>query len=258
MTLNKQLINLLGILLAVVVLVAGLALIAYPMFSQAQALDRNTATVAQTNSVYQTQVDSLTAAEKESDQLDADLADLRLQIAATPKLDDVYEIVDREAKKADVRVESVTADSEEAFVPRTQIDEDGNAVVVTPAPAATDDAAATEAGSDQATDAAAGDETAPAAAPTESPQRQVLVTVTIDVSLPYEVSDDDAEAATATDDEADPADVRSASTDQAQKAADLVDALSSGPRLLSPINVAFSDGKLTLSTLAFIRTEDAQ
>ena len=59
MTLNKQLINLLGILLAVVVLVAGLALIAYPMFAQAQTLDGNTRTVAQTNSVYQAQVDSL-------------------------------------------------------------------------------------------------------------------------------------------------------------------------------------------------------
>ena len=102
MTLNKQLINLLGILLAVVVLVAGLALIAYPMFAQALDTDTKTRTVAQTNSVYQAQVDSLSAAEADSVQLDASLADLRLQIAATPKLDDVYEIVDTAAKKADV------------------------------------------------------------------------------------------------------------------------------------------------------------
>ncbi|WP_454130006.1 hypothetical protein [Microbacterium aurum] len=257
MTLNKQLINLLGILLAVVVLVAGLALIAYPMFAQALDTDTKTRTVAQTNSVYQAQVDSLSAAEADSVQLDASLADLRLQIAATPKLDDVYEIVDTAAKKADVRVESVTADSEEAFVPRTQVDEDGKVVVEAPAPAVADDAAATDAGSDQAADAAA-EETAPVVAPMESPQRQVLVTITIDVSQPYQVSDDDIDAGASADDEGDPADARSASTDQAQKAADLVDALGAGPRLLAPINVAYSDGKLTLSTLAFIRTEDAQ
>lgn len=253
MTLNKQLINLLGILLAVVVLVAGLAFIAYPMFAQAQTLDKNRTNVSQTNSVYQTQIDTLAAAEANIDELDASLAALRQQIAATPKLDDVYEIVDTAAKKADVRVESVTADAESPWVARTAVDENGNVVEATPAPAATDTATDTSADASTSTDAAS---QAPAAS-TESPQRQVLVTVTIDLAQPYTV-DEATEGDAAANADEDPAEVRTTLTDQAQKAADLVDAFGGGPRLLSPINVAFSDGKLTLSTLAFIRTEDAQ
>ncbi len=253
MTLNKQLINLLGILFAVVVLVAGLALIAYPMFAQAQTLDKNTSTVAQTNAVYQTQIDALSAAEAKSDELDANLAALRQQIAATPKLDDVYEIVDTAAKRADVRVESVTADAESPWVARTAVDENGNVVEATPTPAATDAATDTSTDASTSTDATA---QAPAAS-TESPQRQVLVTVTIDLAQPYTV-DEATEGDAAANADADPVEVRTTLTDEAQKAADLVDAFGGGPRLLSPINVAFSDGKLTLSTLAFIRTEDAQ
>lgn len=254
MTLNKQLINLLGILFAVVVLVAGLALIAYPMFAQAQTLDKNTSTVAQTNAVYQTQIAALSAAEAKSDELDANLAALRQQIAATPKLDDVYEIVDTAAKRADVRVESVTADAESPWVARTAVDENGNVVEATPTPAATDAATDTSTDASTSTDATA---QAPAAS-AESPQRQVLVTVTIDLAQPYVVDETTEGDATAANADADPVEVRTTLTDEAQKAADLVDAFGGGPRLLSPINVAFSDGKLTLSTLAFIRTEDAQ
>lgn len=258
MTLNKQLINLLGILLAVIVLVAGLALIAYPMFSQAQTLDSNTATVAQTNSVYQAQVDSLTAAEKESDQLDASLADLRLQIAAMPKLDDVYEIVDDAAKKSDVRVENITADEVAAFTARAEVDADGKPVEAAPAPAADTTTDATTDGS-ASTDAATDTTTTAPEASTDSPQQQVTFTVTIDMTLPYEVAGDaDAEADASDDSEPDPADVRASATDAAEKAAAFVDALDVGPRLLAPVNVAYADGKLTLSTLAFIRTEDAQ
>lgn len=255
MTLNKQLINLLGILLAVVVLVAGLALIAYPMFAQAQTLDKNTSTVAQTNAVYQTQIDALSAAEAKSDELDANLAALRQQIAATPKLDDVYEIVDDAAKKADVRVENVTAADPTAWTARTAVDAAGNPIEATPVPAATDAATDTTTDASTSTDAAAQTPATPAASG-DSPQQQVTLTVTIDMTLPYEVAD--ADSASSSDSEPDAEDARAAATDAAEKASAFVDALDVGPRLLSPVNVAYADGKLTLSTLAFIRTEDAQ
>ena len=87
--------------------------------AQAQTLDKNRTNVSQTNSVYQTQIDTLAAAEANIDELDASLAALRQQIAATPKLDDVYEIVDDAAKKADVRVENVTAADPTAWTART-------------------------------------------------------------------------------------------------------------------------------------------
>lgn len=258
MTFNKQLINIVGILLVVVILVAGVAFIAFPMFSQAQATQVQTANVAQTNSVYQVQIDALAAAEAESEQLDASLASLRLQIAATPKLDDVYEIVDAAAKQADVRVQDITADAAGPWVARTAVDAAGNQVEPTPAP--TEDAAAADsaAGDAESTVAAADPPAAAPADSADSPQQQVTLTITIDMTLPYAVVDDAGVEAGAdtVETEPDAAAVRAAVTEASAKAAAFVDALGVGPRLLSPVNVAYVDGKLTLSTLAFIRTED--
>ncbi len=255
MTLSKQLINLLGILVAVIVLVAGLALVALPMYSQAATVEANAATVAQTNAVYQVQIDGLSAANERIDEIDQSLADLRVEIAAAPQLDDIYEIVDRVAQRADVRIESIAADEEAAWIARTALDAEGNAVVAEPAPATTNDGAV-----DEATDAAV--EPTPTT-PAESPQRQVLVTITIDVAQPYALAAVGGEEDAPTDDEpadpesADPAAARAEATAQAQKAAAFVDDIGNGPRLLAPVNVEYTAGKLTLSVLTFIRTETA-
>lgn len=261
MTMNKQFINLLGILLAVVVVVAGLALIAMPMYSQAQTTDSETQTVTQGNAIYQAQIDGLSAANARIDEIDLNVADLRVEIAAAPKLDDVFEIVATAAQQADVRIESVVAGDVEQWIPRTAIDAEGNAIVAAPVEVPAADTATAE-------DAAAidgdGAEVSPEvpAEPAESPQRQVLLTVTIDVAQPFAlaVADADAEQSASTDapEPIDPAAARAAATAQAQKAAAFVDSLAVGPRLLSPINVAYTGGKLTLSVLAFIRTEDAK
>lgn len=257
MTLNKQFINLLGILLAVVVVVAGLALIAMPMYSQAQTTDNETATVAQSNSVYQVQIDALSAANERIDDIDENLADLRVQIAATPKLDDVFEIVGAAAQQADVRIESITGGEIAAWVPRTALDAEGNPVTVAPEAPVTD----------AATDGAATEGTATPApvtptTPETSPQQQVVLTITIDMAQPFAMPTADAAAddppPAADAESVDPAAVRAAATAQAQKAAAFVDSLAVGPRLIAPTNVAYSGGKLTLSVLAFIRTEDAQ
>lgn len=259
MTLNKQLINLLGILVAVIVLVAGLALIALPMYSQAQAVDASAQTVAQTNSVYQVQIDGLSAANDRIGEIDQELAALRGEIAAAPQLDDVYEIIDGAAQRADVRIESIAAEDAAPWIPRAALDAEGNAVAVEPEPAATE-APADGAATDTASEAPA----APApTTPEDAPQQQVLVTVTVDLAQPYALpaatdpgaADAEAPAAEA---ETDPAAARAAATAQAQKAAALVDDLGGGPRLLAPINVDYTGGKLTISILTFIRTEDAQ
>lgn len=118
MNVNKQFINIAGILLVVVVLTAGIALIALPMFSQAQATQAQTATVEQTNSVYQGQIDALSAAEARSDEIDASLAALRTEIAATPQLDDVFEIVATAAEANQATIESVVAAEPTAFAAR--------------------------------------------------------------------------------------------------------------------------------------------
>ncbi|GAA3900877.1 hypothetical protein [Microbacterium invictum] len=260
MTLNKQLINLLGILLLVVVLVLGVALIGMPMFAQAQTINANADSVDQSNAVYQTQIDALSAADDRIDEIDRNLAELRSEIAAAPKLDDIHEIVDAAAETADIRIESVVAGELEQWTPRTGLDADGNPVAEAAASTGAADAASTEqTDTDSAvSDAAVPETTAPAApgGSDESPQMQVLVTVTVDLTLPYALpgaEDDDSDSGDAED--VDTAAVRAEMTADAQKAAAFVDALGAGPRLLSPINLEYSTGKLTLSVLTFTRTE---
>ncbi|GAA1640953.1 hypothetical protein [Microbacterium flavum] len=247
MTLNRQLITLAGVLVAAVVLALGLALIAAPMFSQAQALDANTRQVTQTNATYQAQIDALSLAEKNIADTDAAVATLRTQIAAIPALDDIYEIVGAVAQSQDVRIESITAEDPAPFVPRDTLDADGTAVAApTPTPAASP--------SEDGVDAAA---TAPAppSSAADAPQQQVSVKIVVDLSQPYALPAADA-APPALDDAADPAAVRAAATERAMKAAAFVDALGKGPRLVAPVDVAYADSTLTVQLLTFIRTED--
>lgn len=262
MTLSKQLINLLGILVVVVVLVMGVALIGMPMFAQAQTINSNADSVDQSNAVYQTQIDTLSAANDRIDEIDGNLAALRGEIAAAPQLDDIHEIVDVAAKAADVRIESVVAGEVEQWTPRTAVDTAGNPVAEAGASAeAPDPATSAQAEPDAAapdTAATAPAPPAPAAGEDASPQQQVLVTVIVDLTLPYALpgaDDADAESGDAEDVEVDAAAVRAEMTADAQKSAAFVDALGVGPRLLSPVNLEYSTGKLTLSVLTFIRTE---
>lgn len=220
MNLNKQFINLLGAVVTLAILIAGIALIALPMWSQAQATDASTRTVAQTNSTYQAQIDQLSAAEARSEEIDAHLAELRAEIAPFTNIDRVIDIVDAAADKHDLTLESVTAADPEPFTPRTAAtDETAQAS----APASTDETAATDT---TTTDPPA--ETAPAPAASESTGQQQMV-ITIKVPVP------DAETATA-----------------------FIDALRVGPRLIAISNATLEpgDGMLTVSALAFIRTED--
>lgn len=249
MTLNRQLITLAGVLVAAVVLALGLALIAAPMFSQAQALDANTRQVTQTNATYQAQIDALSLAEKNIADTDTAVATLRTQIAAIPALDDIYEIVGAVAQSQDVRIESITAEDPAPFVPRDTLDADGTAVAA-PTPTPTPAASPSEDGEDAAA-------TAPAPPPSaaDAPQQQVSVKIVVDLSQPYALPAADA-APPALDDAADPAAVRAAATERAMKAAAFVDALGKGPRLVAPVDVAYADSTLTVQLLTFIRTED--
>ncbi len=262
MNANKQLINLAGILIVVVLLVAGIALIALPMYGQSRAIDDQTRTVAGSNTVYEQQIAILSEASERVDEIDQALASLREQIAATPQLDDVLELVTSSARNLDLRVVSVSADDPEPWLPRDRIDEEGNAVVAEaePAPAAatTDTPATEEDASAETADSgdgtSTGDETTPTPEQTASPQRQLLLTVTIDLTLPFALEADDAADQGASSDASEPdaADVAA----RAAKAADFVDALGKGPRLMSPIDVAYTDGKLVVSALTYFRTED--
>lgn len=262
MNANKQLINLAGILGVVVVLVAGIALVAFPMYSESRAIDDQTRTVSTNNTIYEQQVAILAEAGARIDQIDADLAALRAQIASDTQLDDIHALIADTAKDLDIRVVSVAADDAEPWTPRTQVDEDGN-VVAEAAPAVADGGGTGAAATPAPTPAASGEDpaatpAAPAPAAPEggdaSPQRQVLITITLDLSLPFEAEGDGETETDAEDGEAavDAEEV----TARAMTASSFVDALTRGARLVLPINVAYTNGTLVVSALTYFRTED--
>jgi hypothetical protein len=229
MNIPKQLINLLGAVVVIGVVVAGIALIALPMYGSSQTTDASARTVAQTNDVYDIQVQTLAAERERMDEITADLASLRRQIAAIPQLDDVFEIVIASAADTGATITSVTASDPEPWAPRGAAPDDPTAT----APAdesATADAEPTEPvvpePSATETDAADVAATAPTDGATEpAPSQQVPLTIVVELA-------------------------------DASQAAAFIDALGRGPRLLAPIDGTLADGTLTVTALAFIRTED--
>jgi len=251
---NKQLINLAGVLIVAVLIVAGVALIAMPLYSESQSTDAQTQTVAGSNAVYEQRIVRLTEAQSRIDEIDAALADLRTEIAASAQLDDVYRLISTSAKDVDMRIESIEVGEAAAWVPRDALDEEGNAVApegeaTTPATTAEADAAADDATSDAASPGGAA---VPEAAAEESPQRQVLLTITLDVLKPYEVSGTGSE---------DNSDETIVDTDLlaalAARTARFVDGLAEGPRLVSPIDVTLEEGKLVVTALTYFRTDES-
>lgn len=219
MNLNKQFINLIGAVVIVAVMVAGIALIALPMWSQSQTTDASTRTVAQTNSVYQVQIDQLTAAEARVDEIDGHLTELRTEIAPFTRLDDAFDLIITAAEARELMLESVSAADPEPFVPRTSLTDDSDGAAP---PASTDEASTGDAAA-EGTAAPAADP-APPVADATSPQQQVALT--IEVPVP-----------------------------DAETAAAFVDDLRKGPRLISIIGATLDDGVLTVTALTFIRTE---
>lgn len=199
----KHLVTALGLILSLGVIALGFFLVALPQFFQALGVDAQTATVANTNAIYQAQVDTLREEEERLDEINAAVADLRSQIPATGQLDDVFEVVGRAAEASGVVLTAVTAGDQVAFVVRTGVEEDPAA-----APAPAPEPTPTPAPTAGATDAAAGgsattpDASADAAAASGRQQVDFVIQAT--------------------------------ATDMAQATA-FLDALRAGPRLLSNV-----------------------
>jgi type II secretory pathway pseudopilin PulG len=271
MNANKQLINLAGILIVVVLLVAGVALIAMPLFTQSRSIDSQTRDIAQNNLLLEQQIASLTEAGGRVDEIDADLAELRAEIAPHPQLDDAYWLVSEAAKTADVHIQTVEAQPATAWSPRGAGSEDGGAAPTEPAaPEGSDGVSedAAEAETPAPADGAAEGEALTAEGEEPSvPNRQVLLTVTLDVTTPYAETPDDSSAdeesgsASAGESADDGGDVELPGTAElarfARKTATFVDALGVGPRLMSPIDVkySFDDGEAVITVLTYFRTE---
>ncbi|MFC8683387.1 hypothetical protein ACFT30_17895 [Microbacterium ureisolvens] len=153
----KHLVTAIGLVISLGVIALGVFLVALPLYFQAVSVDAQTATVANTNAVYQAQVDSLTAEQENLDTINANVAQLRSQIPATAQFDDVFEVVGRAAEVSGVAITAVTAGEQVAYATRTSAAENSAAAAAVPAPEATE--TATDPATESATDAG----TAPAA-----------------------------------------------------------------------------------------------
>jgi type II secretory pathway pseudopilin PulG len=231
MKIPKQLINLLGIVVLVVVLVGGIALGALPFFGNAQDSADSTRTVEQTNGIYEIQLAQLQSDAARIDEIDANLAALRSQIAAAPFLDDVQEIVIDAAEDSEAAVVSVVASDSVPWVPRTWVGETAPTGDAAPAPEPAPEEEPADA--DAATDTDAGTTEAEPAAPVveeeEPAQQQIPLVIEVQVE------------------------------DGAQ-AADFLEELGRGPRLIGIQTTTLTDDAdgsktLTVSALAFIRTD---
>lgn len=146
----KQIVTAIGLIVSLGVIALGVFLVALPIFFQSAAVDTQTATVASTNAIYQTQVDTLNAQKANLDTINANVNELRSQIPATGQLDGVFEVVGKAAQSSGVQITSITAGDQVAYVPRTGATE-ANAPAPEPTPSATPTPGATASGTGTAT-----------------------------------------------------------------------------------------------------------
>lgn len=127
---SRTLITTLGLVVSFGIVALGVFLIALPVYLQSVAIDTQTATVASTNALYQAQVDTLREQEENLPEIIASVDLLRSQIPATAQLDDVFEVIARAAETSGASIQSVTAGEQVAFMAGTA---GGGAAAATPA-----------------------------------------------------------------------------------------------------------------------------
>jgi hypothetical protein len=184
---SKQLVNLIGGVVALAIVLLGLVVCALPLYTAATTISAEAERVATQNDTDQARLDALTAQAADTTQLDADVAELRAEMPAVPRLDDVLQLALDAAARNGGTVTSVAKGETAAFAVRQAPASaaDGAAPAAEPAADASGtDASGTEGGGAEAGasgNAASGDAaSAPADAAAAGPQ-QVQTTVTIDL-----------------------------------------------------------------------------
>lgn len=236
MNVSKQFVTLIGAVLAVGILAAGVFLIALPLAGQASATTTDADMVAQTNLGYETQIAGLRESEADLAEIEASVAELQREIPAEPRLDDIFEIVATAANTAGVSIVTASIGDTTAWTPRAALTSDSlvftdgasdsSDPAVTDGATETGDATADETATDGST--TDGSVTDGATAPTE-PKVQIGFTVTLISPSPA----------------------------QAQL---FIDALGDGNRLVSIVHSTLSPNTtaydLTVNATAFVRTEN--
>jgi type II secretory pathway pseudopilin PulG len=144
----KRIVNAIGLIATLGVIAIALLAFVLPQYTAAQSRDNQTRTVAQTNTTYRVQIESLLAAQARQGEIETSVAGLREQVPTQPLLDDVFEIVAKAATSTGVTITNVLANELEPWVAPWAPE--------TPAPAPTDDATGTGTGGNAAAEPAGG------------------------------------------------------------------------------------------------------
>lgn len=215
---NKHLVNLIGASASLAIIVLGVVVFAFPLFSSANSTAASADDVAEQNRIHQVQLDAFTAQAADMTALDATVAELRAEFPMGAHVDDIVLLAALAVEAEGGSITSIAAAPSEPFTSRTG---DAESVASAPAPEAT-------AESDPAAVPADGGATGSPApvAPTDGAQ-QVGVTIGIDAP----------DVAVATR---------------------IIDALRAGPRLVAvtqaSVSAASESGvSLSVTLLAFFR-----
>jgi len=150
----KHLVTALGLIVSLGVVALGVALVALPLYLQSVGVATETATVENTNAIYEAQIATLSEEEENLDAINADVTSLRGQIPAVGQFDDVFEVVGRAAAASGMTLSTVTVGDQVVFAARTgNEDNESAAPAVEPSPAASEpssDSAAPDAEPDTA------------------------------------------------------------------------------------------------------------
>lgn len=221
---TKQLINLVGALVLILVVAVGVILGVLPLYLNSTSTNAEADQVAQTNATYEVQVASLRRDEERFDEIEASLRTLRTEIPMRGDLDDVFELIASAAATAGVTITSASAGDAAPWTKRTGTEETAAA----PAPPATTDPATSDPSTTEAA-AETGAEPAPAPAPeTDSLEKEVPFTIVVES-------------------------VDTAATTR------FIDALGAGPRLVAITHANLVESNavftLTVDALTFMRSE---
>jgi hypothetical protein len=217
---NKQIISLIGGLVAAGVLVLAFVVGVVPQLTTANSTNAQAAQVDATNQAYQAQITHLQKAKETIGQTEASVAQLHTQISAEPLNWQIFRQIAVAADAAKATVESIDADDPVAFVQQTAPVPAGSA---TPAPTPTPVPSPSA-----STDAAGAASTPATVAPTTATTNgRLQVPFTISVTVP-----------------------------DAQAAITFMDGLRKGPRLIGVVTSTATsqsaDGiKLDVDALAF-------
>lgn len=115
MEMSRRLINLIGISLVLVILIAGFSLLAWPLFGAASAAATQAGALAESNQNMQTQLNDQIELAKNKAALAAEVAGLRREIPVQDELRDVSAVASAAAATSGARITAISFGDPQVF-----------------------------------------------------------------------------------------------------------------------------------------------